>query len=304
MRLAFLANGTLGAPALAYLATTGHLATVAWGPGDEDCRAWVAQLCTAQNLPFRAVEAGADLMPWLEATRPDLGLVFGYPWKLPPAVLNQPRFGWINLHGGPLPAFRGPQPVFWQLREGVTESALVAHRMDEGLDSGPVLASLPIPLGPDTTHGALTQMLSQAAPSLLHPLLQALETQGKAFLATAQTQGEGRTWPRPSPEDVRIAWSRQDALAVRNLVRACNPWNSGAWTSLQGQPCRLVEVSPSDFPTAGAVPGALLLGADGGLLVACLGGSALRVDILRMEEGFFTGPRLRAMGLGPGASFA
>lgn len=304
MRLTLLADGSLGAPALSFLVSTTTLAGVAWGSSDPDCKDWVEQVCRDAGVPFRAVADRDGLAAWLESTQPDLALAFGCPWKLPPSLLALPRLGWMNLHGGPLPAYRGPQPVFWQIRNGERESALVAHRMDTGLDTGPILASLPIPLGPDTTHGGLTQALSQAAPVLLQHLLEALDAQGDAFLEGARPQGEGRSWPRPGPGDVRIDWAAMDSRQVMALVRACNPWNSGAWTRLQGQPCRIAEVTLAAGLEQVGPPGSVQLAADGGLAVACRDGLGLRLEILRLEEGFFTGSRLRAMGIGAGAAFA
>lgn len=301
MRVAFLADGSLGAAALAFLASSGSLAGAAWGPSDPACRDWAERACGTAGLGFRAVTTAADLQPWLEALRPDLAFAFGCPWKLGAEVLAQPRLGWINLHGGPLPAYRGPQPVFWQIRNGETASALVAHRMDSGFDSGPILATLPIPLPPGCTHGALTQVLAQAAPALLDQVLRGFAAQGDGYLDGARPQGEGRTWPRPGPEDVRIDWTRMDSAEVLALARACNPWNAGAWTLLQGQPCRLVEGAPAG-PAEGP-PGQVQTLADGGLAVACRDGVALRLEILRLEEGFCTGAGLRAFGVGPGARF-
>ena len=304
MRLTLLADGSLGAPALSFLASTRLLAGVAWGPSDPACRDWVGQVCRDAGVPFQAVADRDSLTGWIQSAQPDLAIAFGCPWKLPPALLALPRLGWMNLHGGPLPAYRGPQPVFWQIRNGERESALVAHRIDAGFDTGPILAALPIPLGPGTTHGALTQALAIAAPVLLEQLLEALKVQGEAFLEGARPQGEGRTWPRPGPGDVRIDWAAMDSRQVLALVRACNPWNSGAWTSLQGQPCRIVEATLAAGLERAGPPGSVQLAADGRLAVACMDGLGLWLEILRLEEGFFTGSRLRAMGIGPGAMFA
>lgn len=301
MRFGFLADGSLGAPALAFLASSGRLGGVAWGPSDPACRDWAAQLCGGAGIPFRPVASRADLEPWLELAQPDLAFAFGCPWKLPPEVLTRPRLGWVNLHGGPLPAYRGPQPVFWQIRNGERTSALVAHRMDAGLDTGPVLAVQAIPIAPRTTHGGLTQLLSHAAPALLQLLLQSLDSQGESFLDRATEQGEGRVWPRPGPADVRIDWIGRDAAQILDLIRACNPWNSGAWTTLQGQLCRVVEADLTTAPTG--PPGIVQLVPADGLAVCCRDGAALRLDILRLEEGFVTGAGLRALGVGVGARF-
>jgi len=301
MRCVLLTDGSLAAPALGFLAASGGLTGVAWGPSDLECRAWAAQTCRDAGLAFLEVEHPQALPDWLAGLEADLALASGYPWRLPAAIPSLPRLGWINLHGGPLPAYRGPQPLFWQIRNREPEAALVAHRMDAGLDSGPVLASLPILLSPHTTHGSLAQAMSQLAPALLGPLLQEVLAEGQARLDRGVAQGDGRTWPRPGPEDIRIRWEAQDAAEVDALVRACNPWNSGAWTTLEGQPCRLVEVAPAG-PLAGP-PGLIQPWGPAGLAVTCRDGQGLAVSILRVEEGFFTGPRLRAQGLGGGARF-
>ena len=301
MRFGFLADGSLGAPALAFLASSARLAGVAWGPSDPACRDWAAQFCGSAGIPFRPVSTGADLELWLETAEVDLTFVFGCPWKLPPEVLGRPRLGWVNLHGGPLPAYRGPQPVFWQIRNGERTSALVAHRMDAGLDTGPVLAAQAIPIEPRTTHGGLTQLLSHAAPALLQHILHSLESQGESFLHRAAAQGEGRVWPRPGAADVRIDWTGMDAAQILALIRACNPWNSGAWTSLQGQLCRVVEAELMTAPAG--PPGTVQVAPTDGLAVCCRDGLALRLDILRFEEGFLTGAGLRSLGVGTGARF-
>lgn len=301
MRCILVADGSLAAPALAFLAASGRLAGAAWGRSHPECGAWAATSCRAGGHPFLEVEEPAALGAWVAGLEVDLGLAFGCPWRLSPDVLSRPRLGWINLHGGPLPAYRGPQPLFWQILNREPEAALVAHGMDGGLDTGPVLATLPLPLGPRTTHGALAQALSQLAPALLDPLLRELATEGRARLDRAVPQGEGRTWPRPGADQVRIRWDGQDAAEVDALVRACNPWNSGAWTTLQGQPCRLVEVSPAG-PAEGP-PGLIRTQDPAGWTVSCRDGQGLRVEILRLEEGFFSGPRLRDLGLADGARF-
>lgn len=301
MRCVLAADGSLAAPALAFLASTGRLAAAAWGRSEPECAAWAAATCGSGGRPFLEVGEPGALEAWVAGLDVDLGIAFGCPWRLSAEVLARPRLGWINLHGGPLPAYRGPQPLFWQLRNREPEASLVAHRMDEGLDTGPVLASLPVPLGPFMTHGALAQALSQLAPALLEPLLRELSAEGQARLDRATPQGEGRTWPRPGPEDVRIRWDLQGAADVDALVRACNPWNAGAWTTLQGQPCRLVEVSPAG-PLEGP-PGLIHLDGHQGLTVSCRDGLGLRVEVLRLEGGFFSGPRLGALGLPGGARF-
>ncbi len=303
MRVLLAADGALAAPLLAALAGAGRLHAVAWGPSDPPCRDWVRQACAGAGAAFLAAEGPHDLAGWDPAAGADVALAFGWPWKVPASLLEAPRWGWVNLHGGALPAFRGPQPLFWQLREGAEAAQLVAHRMDGGLDTGPVLAGLTVGFGARPTHGSASRALAQAAPALAGVVLEALSREGAAALARATPQaGEARTWPRPGMEDVRIAWERMDAAQVDALVRACNPWNQGAWTTLEGEPCRLLEASPAGS-LAGA-PGTVHVRPDGGLAVACRDGRGLGLGLLRLEDGFYSGARLRELGLRDAARFA
>lgn len=303
MRVLLAADGALAAPLLATLAGSGRLHGAAWGPSDPACRDWVRQACAGAGAAFLAADGPEALSGWSPAAGADVALAFGWPWKVAAPLLAAPRWGWINLHGGALPGFRGPQPLFWQLREGAEAAHLVAHRMDGGLDTGPVLASLPVDFGSRPTHGSASRALAQAAPALAGAVLDAVSRDGAEALARATPQaGEARACPRPGMEDVRIAWDRMDAAQVDALVRACNPWNLGAWTALEGEPCRILETSPlADL--AGA-PGSVHLRADGGLAVACRDGRGLGLGLLRLEDGFYSGARLRELGLGAGARFA
>ncbi|MFN8012579.1 MAG: formyltransferase family protein [Holophagaceae bacterium] len=303
MRVLLAADGALAAPLLASLAGAGHLHGAAWGAADPACRDWVRQACAAAGAAFLAADGPASLAGWGSAADADVALAFGWPWKIPPPLREAPRWGWINLHGGALPGFRGPQPLFWQLREGAESAQLVAHLMDGGLDTGPVLASLPVGFGPRPTHGSASRALAQAAPALAGAVLDTLSREGAAALARATPQaGEARIRPRPGMEDVRIAWDRMGADQVDALVRACNPWNLGAWTALEGEPCRLLETSP--LGALDGAPGTVRPLGDGGLAVACRDGRGLRLGLLRLEDGFYSGARLRELGLGGGARFA
>ncbi|HEX6776817.1 MAG TPA: formyltransferase family protein, partial [Ktedonobacterales bacterium] len=76
----------------------------------------------------------------LAGLEPDLIVVTGFPWKLPPALLAMPKLGCINFHPALLPRYRGPNPLFWQLMNGEPETGLTVPRMEPEFDTGPILA--------------------------------------------------------------------------------------------------------------------------------------------------------------------
>jgi methionyl-tRNA formyltransferase len=108
-----------------------------------------------------------------------------FPWRLPAAALAIPPTGVLNVHPSLLPAGRGPEPVFWTLRRGVGVSGVTVHRMDTGLDTGPIVAQ--------TTMDILDGIRAPA-------LEEALMAKGGRLLVTALPQlaaGTLRPWPQP-----------------------------------------------------------------------------------------------------------
>jgi methionyl-tRNA formyltransferase len=89
----------------------------------------------------------AAIAPLLASVDPDLVVCMGFPWKVPADALAVPRLGWLNGHPSLLPRHRGPVPVAWAIRNGDEQIGITFHRMDAELDTGPILAQRPIPLG-------------------------------------------------------------------------------------------------------------------------------------------------------------
>jgi methionyl-tRNA formyltransferase len=99
---------------------------------------------------------------------PDLLVVYGFNWILPPDVFGMPRLGTINIHPSLLPRYRGPAPVLWAIRNGDAEIGVTIHRIDEGVDTGPILAQRAgIPLDDDVTRDRLAARLAPAIRDLL-----------------------------------------------------------------------------------------------------------------------------------------
>ncbi len=103
----------------------------------------------------------------------DLAVVYGFSWRIPPAVLRMPRLGVINIHSSLLPRYRGPAPVLWAIRNGDPDIGFTIHRMDEDFDTGPILAQQGgIPIDDDLTPERLR---SRAEPVIRDLLTVALE---------------------------------------------------------------------------------------------------------------------------------
>lgn len=299
MRVAVIISSLLGWPLLQDLLAQGVVAGVAVpASGREEAQQIEQWLTQAGLAPRRLTRAGLaeELTNWLAALQPTAALVLTFPWRIPATVLPLPSQGFINVHFAALPGYRGPEPTFWQLRNGEPAGAVTAHRMEAAFDTGPVLAATPVPIGPHDTHGLHRAQLALAAVATGRLLLEALRTGAPG---QPQNEAAARYWPRPALADLCINW-HEPAEAIARHVRAANPWNRGALAALRDQPLRILSATPRP-ETVEAAPGTVVLAAPGqALLVACGAGQVLQLDMVALEEGFFTGGQLASLGLQPG----
>ena len=148
--------------------------------------------------------------------RSDLLVIYGFNWILPPAVLEIPRFGAINIHPSLLPRYRGPAPVLRAIRNGDPEIGVTVHRIDAGVDTGPILAQRGgVPVDDDITAERLRAQLAQVIPDLL--------TTALARIAAGESGSQQPDTDEPraammEPEYSRVDWSRA-AREIHNQVR-------------------------------------------------------------------------------------
>ncbi|GAA4503228.1 hypothetical protein GCM10023172_27730 [Hymenobacter ginsengisoli] len=296
MRVAIIISSLLGWPLLQDLLSQGVVAGIAVpASGREEAAQLREQLTQAGQAPLLLARAGlgAALAGWVATVQPTVVLVLTFPWRIPAGVLALPPQGFINFHFAALPGYRGPEPTFWQIRNGEPAGAVTAHRMAADFDTGPVLVATSVPIGPHDTHGLHRSHLALAAVGTGRQLLAAL-----AAGAPGQPQDEAaaRYWPRPALPDLCLDW-QEPAETLARLVRAANPWNRGALATLRGQPLRVLGATARP-ETVAAAPGTVVLAAPGqALLVACGAGQVLQLDVVALDEGYFTGGQLAGLGV-------
>jgi methionyl-tRNA formyltransferase len=135
-------------------------------------------LAQAQGIPvWQPVRLRRDgeVLAALAALAADVFVVVAYGQILPPAVLQMPRLGCVNVHASLLPAYRGAAPIQWAIANGETETGVTTMLMDEGLDTGAILLQAKLPIGPEQTGLELASQLAQLGASLLVETLLKLE---------------------------------------------------------------------------------------------------------------------------------
>ena len=172
--------------------------------------------------------------------RPEVIVVAAFGQILPRSVLDIPRFGAVNVHPSLLPRFRGASPVAAAILAGDEFSGVSIMLMDEGMDTGPVLARAQIPVSALDTTGSLTSKLSLVGASLL------LEVLGHHLRGelTPQPQNEAEaTYSSPiAKEEGKIDW-HLPALELWRRVRAFYPW-PGCYTKWRGKKLDIIEAVP------------------------------------------------------------
>ncbi|MFP4235565.1 MAG: methionyl-tRNA formyltransferase [Nitriliruptoraceae bacterium] len=231
----------------------------------------------------------------LEALALDACAVVAYGALLPADVLAVPRLGYVNLHFSLLPRWRGAAPVQHALRAGDRETGVTTFVLDEGMDTGPVLRSVPVAIEPQESAGELLARLADLGAPVLVESLHALE-----LGATPVPQpAHGATLaPKIRPEDVAIAFDRP-ARELANLVRSADP-APGAHARWRGERCKVFRALAEDVPVpADATPGTVLATDRTGVLVAT-GDGALRLTEVQPAGK----PRMDAAAFANGARLA
>lgn len=183
----------------------------------------------------------------LRELAPDAIPVVAYGNLVPASLLGLPHHGWVNLHFSLLPDFRGAAPVQAAILAGLTTTGATTFRIDEGLDTGPILATLEESIMPTDTADDLLTGLAYKGADLLVETMDGLE----ANSIVARTQpAEGTYAPKIHSKDARIKWDL-DADVVERTIRAYTP-GPGAWTMLGEQRFKIGPVTLSGSNTLGA----------------------------------------------------
>ena len=282
MRIVFMGTPEFAVPSLERLAEGGYRpAAVVTGPDKPRGR--------GQRLSPTPVKAAAErlgLQPLLQPTsvkdpafarelaalEPDVLVVVAFR-ILPPEVFTLAKKGAFNLHGSLLPRYRGAAPINRAVMAGETQTGVTTFFLQEKVDTGNVILSKRMPIGPDETAGDVhDRMMHLGAEAVLETVRQI-----EAGTADVRPQDDRLATPAPKlfKDDARIPW-RTSAQDVHNHVRGLAPY-PGAWTEHEGT---LLKIYQTRMAEGRGAPGAVLE-ADVRLVVACGEGA---VEVLEVQQ--------------------
>ncbi len=287
MRAVFLGNDRWSVPSLEALAASRHRVDLVVtrdprpaGRGREPTPTAVAAAARRLPLPLLetpTVKAGEGLQA-LRGAGPDVLVVVAYGEILPAEVLEMPRVAPVNVHFSLLPKLRGADPVRRAILRGLEVTGVTTMRMDEGMDTGPVLLQAEERVGEDDDAGSLGSRLAAVGGRLLRETLDRLED--GTVEARPQDDAAATAAPKLRPEEEWIDWS-EDAHAVGRRVRALAP-EPAARTRFRGKVVKVLRVSVA--PGDGA-PGTLVEASKTRLVVAAGHGAVALEEVVPEGRG-------------------
>ena len=305
-RLLFFGTPEFAVPTLAALVAAGRppvlVVTQPSRPAGRGQRAqdppvatWAREHGLAVEQPERVRDPA--FLERLAALAPDVAVVVAFGQIFPPALLDLPRHGCVNLHASLLPRWRGASPIQAAVAAGEARTGVSTMLMEAGLDTGPILLEEVTEIGPQETAGELARRLAEAGGALMVRTLQELE---RGSLVPRLQPSEGATYaPRLTRDSGRVDWSLT-ALEIHNRLRAYTPW-PGLTAELRGAPVKIAAAEVLAEGGVAAAPGTFLGLRGGRLAVACGGGTLLGLTELQRPgkralraPDFANGERLKA----------
>ena len=234
MRIIFMGTPDFAVPALAALHHAGHEIACVYtqpprpaGRGKKLMSSPVQVEAEALGLPVRSPVSlkGAEAHAEFAALNADVAVVAAYGLILPLAVLDAPKHGCLNIHASLLPRWRGAAPIHRAVMAGDAETGVTIMQMEAGLDTGPMLHKVAVPVERKTT-GALFEELGAVGAAAMVEVLSDLA----AFPPEAQDDAAAIYAPKIDKAEGKIDWS-ESADAIERTVRGLAPF-PGAWFEL------------------------------------------------------------------------
>lgn len=208
----------------------------------------------------------------------DVAVVVAYGLLLPEAVLNAPRLGCYNGHASLLPRWRGAAPIQRAIMAGDRETGVMVMKMDKGLDTGPVAATVRVPIAADMTAGALHDALMTAGADLM---VEAMERLERGALVLVPQAAEGVLYAaKIDKAEARLDFNRP-ASEVQNHIRGLSPF-PGTWFEIgAGDKAERVKVLSAEMAEGQGEAGTFI---DDQGTIACAAG-AIRFTRLQKAGG-------------------
>ncbi len=284
MRVVFMGTPDFSVPVLTEIVGQGHEVVAVYsrapkpaGRGMELKRSPVHALADQLGIPVHTPKSlrSEEVAALFASHEADVAVVVAYGLILPPAILDAPAEGCLNLHASLLPRWRGAAPIQRAIMAGDGETGVMVMKMDEGLDTGPIAMVERQPITPQMTAGELHDRLSHLAADLIVRALSALSRGSLVFQPQA---AEGVTYAHKIEKaEARIDWSKS-ARDVHNHIRGLSPFPGAFFEGDFGKGVERIKVLRAEMVDGAGAAGSVLKGE---LTIACSTGAMRLIEIQR-----------------------
>ncbi len=282
LKIIFMGTPDFAVPALERLIDIGHQVMAVYtqpprpkGRGQQVQNSPVHEVAIRHDIPVftpRSLKKDEQVRQQFLMLQPDVAVVAAYGLILPKDIIEGPRFGCLNIHGSLLPRWRGASPIQHAIWKGDAESGNCIMKMEEGLDTGPVISRRAVPIRPETTSTSLYAELAALGAAMIHEVIDNIAADQALPPMTPQNDALSTYAPMLKKEDGLIDWN-QTAQQIDCQIRGLNPWPGVYTFNDKGQRLKVLEaVLVDESATQG--PGTMI---DKKGHVACGGGTVLKL---------------------------
>ncbi|WP_299464393.1 formyltransferase family protein [Mucilaginibacter sp.] len=302
MKIGIVSNSKICIPLLSYLSSNKAGVMLYFGKSAHTDISVndLAGFCRANNIQFHAEDNKNELYNWQQLHEPDVIFFTGYNHKVAVEELSGVPKGIYNIHFGKLPQYRGPSPVFWQLKNGEAQLGLAIHQLSNKLDSGAVIWEQSIKNEEYHTYNYINQAFSELQVKGVFEILDKLSRKQPL---NAKTQGEtqAKYYNRPQLADVMVNWEKMEAKEILDLIKACTSWNNGVSTLINGCELKILDAEIA-LEKANNTPGIINI-ANNKFNVACINSKALNINFFNINNTCIPARHAGFYGLKTGQTF-
>ena len=297
LKIGILSGSKLAVPSIAFLLQNGIALEIVLPDRDNEDQAELEHHLIQFGLPYqrwKKKQVNQQLASW------SLSAQLNYIWVLTfPYIINEETLKYLsvpicNFHFAPLPKYRGAQPVFWMIKNLEKEGGIAIHELTKEIDAGPIHHFEPYIIKAQETFGSYMQNISQLNIQAIDRFLPQLLQSKEKHPIEIQKEDSSNYFTKPDSFDVRINWENMTAVQIEALCRACNPWNRGAMTTLEGKLVRIIEVEiHKELNQAKAKPGSIVLKKNvNRFFVSTSDSKYLELRVIATEEGIYGAERM------------
>ena len=231
-------------------------------------------------LQPKSLKKNTDVLNQLKDIEPELILVVAYGLILPKEFIGLPKFGCINVHASLLPRWRGAAPIERTLMEGDIEGGITYMKMDEGLDTGPIMKLLPCPIESNENSESLEKKYQNLSEINLLKFLQ--DVSSKKVEEVHQNSSIATYAEKIERQETEILWNSESADLIERKIRALFP-KYGSFTFLGNKRVKILN-SSLENPPKELSPGEIYTSDEDRLYVGCLNHKCLRIHRLQIES--------------------